>query len=101
MLHCCCFFFSESTHISAFNIKYDLLEHIIILHSDRLNLIRLSCISFIANHLYWCDGVLGRVEVALTNGGSRYLVFSNPAEIYWGLSIDSTYIYLTSWISRY
>lgn len=49
------------------------------------------------NEMFWCDGKLGRIEVASLAGTSRRLLSRLDGQHYFGLAIDSDYIYVTNW----
>ena len=49
------------------------------------------------NEIFWCDGGLGRIEKASLIGKNRQLLSQRIGQHYYGLTIDRTHVYVTSW----
>ena len=52
------------------------------------------------DEIFWCDGGLGRIEKASLIGTKRQLLSQTISQQYYGLAIDKTYIYVTSWFGN-
>ena len=47
--------------------------------------------------MYWGDAGLHRVETAKLDGSSRTIILTSTTAYYFGMAIDSEYLYYTDW----
>lgn len=52
---------------------------------------------FTANKLFLCDAGTNKIEVMDTNGQNRKLIFQDAGAHFFGIDVDSQYLYVSDW----